>query len=233
MKKTTIILIDGGEWNIFNAMQSIKNSLELLQQGKIQFLIATQRKSDALVQEVKPFKDMNVEIVSCEWCSRSKALNRAVEKATNEFICVMNDNTIIFKGFFDKMIEWLNDPLIWIVCPRFTQWKDARKGWLYYWKKNIDPDCFMFRKSDKEKMFPINSELYNRENHFFKNKIIEWWLNIKILRNCVCHHFKTYTAKECADTYCSDEYIEFAENKNRNIENIELKSNDPMVDLIF
>lgn len=233
MKKTTIILIDNHEWKIFNALQSIKNSLELLQFGKLEFIIATQQATDDLLQQIKPFKEFNIQIVSCEWRPKTKALNVAVAQAKNEFICVMDENTIIFKGFFEKMIEWLNDPLIWIVCPRFMQWKDARKGLLYYWKKNIDPDCFMFRKSDMTKMFPIPLQLYNRENHFFKNKIIEWWLNIKILRNCVCHHFKTYTANECADTYFADEYVRLAGNKNRNIENIELKSNDPMVDLIF
>ena len=156
MKKTTIILIDNHEWKIFNALQSIKNSLELLQFGKLEFIIATQQATDDLLQQIKPFKEFNVQIVSCEWRPKTKALNVAVAQAKNEFICVINENTIIFKGFFEKMIEWLNDPLIWIVCPRFMQWKDARKGLLYYWKRTLirivscleNPTwqrCFQFR----------------------------------------------------------------------------------------
>ena len=234
MKKTTIIIRDDNDaGKIFNLLSAITKSIDTLKKSKFDIIVATcWWNLKDIEQAIKPFNEFKIQVVASPWQPKTKWLNNAVQNATGEFICIMDENVSIFTGFFERMIEWLQDPLIWIVCPRFTQWQVAWNGWLYYWKKNIDPDCFMFRKSDVEKLFPINTMLTGRRNQYLLNKCRDRWMNIKILRNCVCHHFKKVSNKD-AEEFVDDLYSTIAEMNGRNVELVELVSDDPLRDLIF
>lgn len=167
-----------------------------------------------------------------EWVTKSR--NDGVEKATWKYICVMNNDTLIFQWFMEKLIDgFKDDPTIWIVCWRFTEWPKAWDGICYYYKEMINGSCFMIKYDDKFKLFPLDERLkirWSDNRLYYKNK--ELWKKTKIIRNAVFHHFGHQTVNWMHNDE-KEKFFEIAKENGREAKETETIPQDPMEDVVF
>ena len=96
------------------------------------------------------------EIITIENTLVNEAWNEIVSKAKWEYILIINDDIIIEKWTIEKMIQLLQYHMI--TCPYFTRADNNQKIYSSTGRKIIG-FCYMFKASDKDKLFPIPSDL--------------------------------------------------------------------------
>ena len=106
-----------------------------------------------------------VEIITIENKLVNDARNEIVEKAKWEYILIINDDLIIYEWTIEKMMFLLDYHTV--ACSNFTR-ADNNQKLLVYNHKNICWFCYMIKKKDKDKLFPIPQELQLR---YWDNRI--------------------------------------------------------------
>ena len=123
--------------------------------------------------------------------------NWLTNNANGEIICIINDDCIFPKGFFEKLILGLT-PDITITNWRFTQKNDKRVA---YFRNKICGFCFMFKKSDKNKFFPVPEKLkiFSNDNRI-SSRIREQELKQKVVKNAIFYHMGSMTVRWLTNT---------------------------------
>lgn len=125
------------------------------------------------------------------WVTR--AWNAWVELSNWEYICVINNDVIFPDGFFERMMDWFKE---WIMCvnPRFSEGNVNYPSPVMYFRNMLAGFCYMIKKEDRERIFPIDTRLriYGNDNwlHF---RIRELGGKQVVKHDAICHHLKSQT----------------------------------------
>lgn len=142
-----------------------------------------------------------------KWILRVKRFvnNRWVTQARNhwvmlsqwDIICVINNDIVIPQWFFERMMEGLTKDVV-MVSPRFTQSTNPNVA---FFRNKICGFCFMFRKEDKYKFFPVPEKLkvFSNDNRI-SNRIQIQGLNQKVVHDAIIHHLQSRTVKDFVNT---------------------------------
>lgn len=133
------------------------------------------------------------------------AWNTWVNLSNWEYIVVINNDVIFPKKFFQTMMAWFKE---WIMCvnPRFSEWNVNYPSDVMYFRNMLAWFCYMIKKEDRTKIFPIDERLriYGNDNrlHF---KIKELGGKQVVKYDAICHHLKSQTVfnvpNQDRDTY--------------------------------
>lgn len=108
------------------------------------------------IDNLKKELDFEVEVITIENKLVNEAWNEWVEMSSWEYIMVINDDIIIHKWTIEKMIATLEYHTV--SCPYYTLWAD-NQHYKTQSTKNICWFCYMFKKDDANRLFPIPSDL--------------------------------------------------------------------------
>lgn len=123
----------------------------------------------------------------------TKSWNIWVKLSEWEYICIINNDVIFPKWFFEKLMDWFTDG-VGMTNPRFTEWnpKTVWKIKAFYWW--ISWHCFMIKKDNKDNFFPLDERLIIFwSDNWLQMRIREMWYKIKIIHDAICHHLKSQT----------------------------------------
>lgn len=125
------------------------------------------------------------EIITIENKLVNEARNVWVAQAKWDYILVINDDIIIKEWTIDRLIQLLDHHMI--ACPYFTR-ADDPKVYSSTGKKIIG-FCYMFKASDKDKLFPIPSDLklWYWDDWLYHRCDLDMWLWWHI------HHYESRT----------------------------------------
>lgn len=163
----------------------------------------------------------------------TKARNRGVELAEGEYICVINNDVLFLDWHFEKLMNWLSGKTI-MTCPRYTEGMKAFASPVIYYKEHINGHCYCFKKSMREKLFPIDERMriFGNDNRLYYH-LKEQWYNLKLIKDAICHHFKSQTVF-FVENKDRPIFLNIAKERWRNIKlNVETPSDTPKTDLIF
>ena len=148
--------------------------------------------------------------------------NLWVDIAKWDYICVINNDVIFPKEFFEKLMEWLEEN--WkalFSVPRWTNGRDpSNPSQVKYYKNHLCWFVYMLRWEDKTKwVFPLEPRLrvFGSDNRAY-HKTKEYNLNICTVTDAICHHYESITSKaeENSDTkmfqdICKEEWWNIVE----------------------
>ena len=121
------------------------------------------------------------------------AWNWWVSLTTWEYIVVINNDVIFPEWFFEKMIDGFKD---WIIAvnPRFSEWNPKYPSKVMYFRNMLAWFCYMIKKEDRDRIFPIDERLriYGNDN-WLHHKIKELGGKQVVKHNAICHHLKSQT----------------------------------------
>lgn len=122
------------------------------------------------------------------------AWNQWVKYSQWEYICVINNDVIFPKGFFEKLMDWFEDG-IGLVNPRRTEWDIKQPSIVMYHKKHICWHCYMFQHKDKDILFPLDESLrIFASDDWLWFHLTDVWLKQKVKHDAICHHLKSQTS---------------------------------------
>jgi len=132
----------------------------------------------------------------------NEAWNEWVMKAKWEYIMVINDDIILYNDTITKMMLALETSIVsWPYFRRADEERIYSTNW-----KNIVWFCYMFKKKDRERLFPIDPrlQLWFWDNWIYEkaNRNIGWWWFI--------YHFESKTLfseehkKKCLEIIAED-----------------------------
>jgi glycosyltransferase involved in cell wall biosynthesis len=101
-------------------------------------------------------KNEEVEIITIENTLVNEAWNKWVEQATGKYILIINDDIVIYEKTIERLMQLLDYCII--SCPYFTQKEDFNLLSTHN-RDNLCWFCYMFKVEDKDKLFPIPSDL--------------------------------------------------------------------------
>ena len=131
-----------------------------------------------------------------KWVTYSR--NLWVSMATWEYICVINNDIVFEKWFFEKLIEWFKDhPSILFTVPRRTNWRKGKENKLIrYYGNHLCWFCYMIKQEDKDFIFPLEPRLriFGSDNRAYR-KTKDMWLYINTVKDAICHHYESITSK--------------------------------------
>ncbi len=130
-----------------------------------------------------------------------------------EYIVVINNDVIFPEGFFEKMMDGFKE---WVmsVNPRFTEWDVRYPSPVMYFRNMLAGFCYMIKREDISKIFPIDERLriYGNDN-WLHHKIQSLGGKQVVKYDAICHHLKSQTVfnvpNKDRDTYfkiCSEEW---------------------------
>jgi glycosyltransferase involved in cell wall biosynthesis len=125
----------------------------------------------------------------------TKWWNDGVDIARGEYIRVINNDIIFEKWVVERLIDELQWDIM-MTFPMYTLW-DKPFEWKIRWyhHDNICWFAFMFRKSDKDKLFPIDERLKIRawDWYLFNMILKENKKEMKWIEDIVIHHLQSQT----------------------------------------
>ena len=182
------------------AQQCIYNIKEVCRDIDYEFIV---------INDGSPEKEVGERLEQQEWIILlnntinwwvTKVRNEWVEKATWDYICVINNDVIFPEFSFQRLMEWFDlHPEVIMVNPRFTEWyQEAKWKWfkteVMYYKNHICWHCYMFKKENRDKLFPIPLvfRIFWNDNRL-THHIQELWYKQLVKHDVILHHMKSQT----------------------------------------
>ena len=157
----------------------------------LSIIIPTLHQWDYYEKIIKNIEDVykeQYEIITIEDKLVNEARNLGVEQSKGDYILIINDDIVIPKWCIESMMEILEECSI--ACPYYSRWDDAfgfnNNG------DNIVGFCFMLKRKDIDRCFPIPKELqlYYGDNYIYERLYRDvWFTDIPI------HHRESKTLK--------------------------------------
>jgi len=129
-----------------------------------------------------------------EWVT--EAWNDLVMLAKWDYICVINNDIEFERRCLDRLIQPLKDSEeVFMTWPMTILWKNFIEWNAFHKKDLICGWCWMFRKKDLNKIFPIDSEIKIRYNDdWIYRKITEWLKkHYRPVREALVKHYGSQT----------------------------------------
>lgn len=137
------------------------------------------------------YDNPDVEIITIENKLVNEARNEGVSLSKWEYIFIINDDIVIYKNTIERMMFMADNHMI--ACPYFTKADNNQKVYSSN-GKNIVWFCYMIKRCNIDKLFPIPSDLKLRywDNWLFWKSNADIWIWWRI------HHreSKTLYSKE-------------------------------------
>lgn len=111
--------------------------------------------------------------------------NYWINVSSSEYVLVINNDIDITKEVIDRMIQWLQDEEVMLSCPHEII------NWEYYHREdNINWACWMIRRKDWEKIWPIDERLkiFFNDDWLFKRITQDLWKRIDYFEEAIVHH---------------------------------------------
>jgi glycosyltransferase involved in cell wall biosynthesis len=139
------------------------------------------------------FNDKTEYIVSSKNVGVTKVWNHWASIAVGDYICIINNDVIFPKWFFENMMQWFHEWVV-MVNPRFTEWNKDNPSQLMYFKNHICGHCYMFKLEDRDRLFPIDTRfrIFGNDNWLW-HRIDEIGGKQCVKHDAICHHLKSQT----------------------------------------
>lgn len=167
-----------------------------------------------------------------QWVTKSR--NFGVKEAKWEYICVINNDMLFPQYFFDKMMSGFKEKDTMLVCPRFTEGTLDYKTPPMYLDGHIFWSCYMFKQSDKDRLFPLDTRMrvFWSDNRLSMHVKYDLRGQIKLKVDAIVHHFKSQTSI-WVENVDRPIYLEIAKENGRNVVPVPIRSDNPKVDILF
>lgn len=176
-------------------------------------------------------KDVKViDFLDNKWVT--KARNEGVKQAKGEYICVINNDVVFPEWFFEKLM-WGFEDWIMMTEPRYTQKQEYYWNKVYYFNNHICWFCYMFKQEWKKFLFPIDERMRIFWNdNWLWYKMIYWGYHCKLVRDAICHHYKSVTSINVENKDVPI-FKKIAKEEWRNVVPVYEIDQDPEKDIIF
>lgn len=128
------------------------------------------------LRELKYLNKKNIEIITIEDKLVNEAWNEWVEKAQWDYVLIINDDIVIEEWTIETMMAMLKHHKV--ACPYFSTKEDEETIYTNN-GDNIVGFCFMIKREDLDKCFPIPEDLkiWYGDNWIYNrlDKDIWWW----------------------------------------------------------
>lgn len=233
MKKLSIVMPCYNQYQFTDAI--LKNIQDVCQFLDYELIVIDDASWDKTPYIIETYADKNLIYYRYEKNSGvTRAWNFWVKVAKWEYIVVINNDMIFPHGFFEKMMSGFIEKDTMLVCPRFTEGTLQNKTWPFYFHKHIFGSCFMLKQEDKNKLFPLDTRLriFWSDNRLYMHLKYNLKWNLKLKVDAICHHFKSQTSI-WIENVDRPIYLEICKQEWRNVVPVEIRTDNPKVDVLY
>lgn len=162
----------------------------------------------------------------------TKAWNMWVSLARWDYVCVINNDLITPKGFYEKLMAGFDpkDPELVMTMPRYSQNTETYVCYMYH---HITGFCYMLSREGVRRLFPLDERMriFGSDNWL--------WMNLKygnmaakVVKDAICHHLKSVTVKDIPNED-REIYLEIARQEWRHVKDVWDVTEEPEWDIIY
>jgi len=159
------------------------------------------------------------------------AWNKWAELAKWDYVCWINNDIIIEDDLFGMLIDWF-DEWILVTTPRRTH-GIISKSKVKYYLDHFCWFCFMMKRIDINKLFPIPSEfkVFGNDNWLWF-RLKEQWYFVKVVKDAIIHHYESVTSRAIPNED-RPRFLKMAEERWRVVVPVMTPSNEIEEDLVI
>lgn len=180
-------------WHLDMTKQTLTNLKSIVPWGT-EIIVVDDGSTDWTVEYLKQQKDIIfIDNKINKWVTYS--WNTWVAKARWKYICVINNDILFPKNFFEKLMDWFTSTSIAMTVPRWTHWRKWKESpVIRYYINHLCWFCYMFKQDLKDKLFPIDKRLrtFGNDNRLYY-MCKEMKMDVCTVHDAICHHYESVT----------------------------------------